>query len=105
MNTDEPSPAGFADEERVLSIQIKLHRWAADVPTRRFDDLFNLICDPVVLADGLATGQGEQGRSLGWSGRRNYSIHRAGARRSVFLEDLRADLSARPFGRCPCASG
>ena len=27
-------------------MQTKLHRWAAADPGRRFDDLFNFVCDP-----------------------------------------------------------
>ena len=34
---------------RVLGMQAKLHRWAAADPGRRFDDLFNLVCDPATL--------------------------------------------------------
>src|SRR5882757_7672041 len=34
---------------RVSGMQVKLHRWAAADPGRRFDDLFNLVCDPATL--------------------------------------------------------
>ncbi|MFI6360206.1 hypothetical protein ACIBJF_48520 [Streptomyces sp. NPDC050743] len=30
-------------------MQTKLHRWAAADHGRRFDDLFNLVCDPATL--------------------------------------------------------
>jgi RNA-directed DNA polymerase len=30
-------------------MQAKLHRWAGDDASRRFDDLFNLVCDPAFL--------------------------------------------------------
>ena len=30
-------------------MQTKLHCWAAADPGRRFDDLFNLVCDPATL--------------------------------------------------------
>ncbi|WP_331772767.1 hypothetical protein OG948_55810 (plasmid) [Embleya sp. NBC_00888] len=42
MNTDELEWALMKAERRVLEIQTKLHRWAADDSHRRFDDLFNL---------------------------------------------------------------
>jgi len=34
---------------RVSEMQAKLHRWAAADPGRRFDDLFNFVCDPATL--------------------------------------------------------
>ena len=42
-------------------MQAKLHRWAAADPGRRFDDLFNLVHDPVTLIvawDRVATNRG-----------------------------------------------
>jgi RNA-directed DNA polymerase len=41
----DPYSAGLA----VRSMQIKLHRWAGEDPSRRFGDLFNLVCDPAFL--------------------------------------------------------
>ena len=48
VNTGDPELeyAFYEAERRVLGIQAKLHRWARDDPGRRFDDLFNLVCDP-----------------------------------------------------------
>ena len=34
---------------RVREMQTKLHRWAVADPGRRFDDLYNLVCDPAFL--------------------------------------------------------
>ena len=33
----------------VRSMQIKLHQWAGEDPSRRFGDLFNLVYDPAFL--------------------------------------------------------
>src|SRR6266571_8398462 len=41
----DPVLAGVA----VRSMQIKLHRWAGEDPSRRFSDLFNLVYDPAFL--------------------------------------------------------
>jgi RNA-directed DNA polymerase len=41
----DPYSAGVA----VRSMQIKLHRWAGEDPSRRFGDLFNLVYDPAFL--------------------------------------------------------
>ncbi len=52
MNTDALWPSLDEARSRVLEIQTKLHRWAIDGPDRRFDDLFNLVCDPAFLMVG-----------------------------------------------------
>ena len=50
MNTGEPSwPDLVTAGQRVQRMQAKLHRWAGDDASRRFDDLFNLVCDPAFL--------------------------------------------------------
>jgi len=49
VNTGEPVPGLYEAGQRVRRMQAKLHRWAADDPGRRFDDLFNLVCDPGFL--------------------------------------------------------
>ena len=43
---DEPVVLG-----RVRGMQAKLHRWAGKDSSRRFGDLFNLVCDPYFLAE------------------------------------------------------
>ena len=48
MKTPAPLSAREA-EQRVLGWQTKLHRWAAQDEQARFDDLFNLVCDPATL--------------------------------------------------------
>jgi RNA-directed DNA polymerase len=44
---------------RVSEMQAKLHRWAVADAGRRFDDLFNFVCDPgtlIVAFSRVATG-------------------------------------------------
>lgn len=61
MNTGVPWPE--ADEGGpVLRIQTELHQWAIDEPNRRFDDLFNLVCDPAVLVVAWARVRGNKGK-------------------------------------------
>ena len=50
MNADAPWPDAKAAWQRVQKIQTKLHQWASDDPDRCFDDLWNLVYDPAVLA-------------------------------------------------------
>jgi RNA-directed DNA polymerase len=64
-------------EARVLGIQTKLHRWATDDRTRRFDDLFNLVCDPALLLVGWRRVRGNKGaRSAGVDGQTAYHVER-----------------------------
>jgi RNA-directed DNA polymerase len=42
-------PDPWSAERTVRSMQIKLHRWAGEDPSRRFGDLFNLVYDPAFL--------------------------------------------------------
>ena len=69
MNTDAPGLSLIEAEVRVLGIQTKLHQWAVDDGGRRFDDLFNLVCDPAFLLVGWARVRGNRGaRSAGVDG-------------------------------------
>ncbi|MFD4985497.1 hypothetical protein [Streptomyces sp. NPDC058374] len=70
MNTGELECALMKAERRVLEIQTKLHRWAADDSHRRFDDLFNLIADPAFLLVAWDRVRGNKGaRTAGVDGR------------------------------------
>jgi RNA-directed DNA polymerase len=92
-----PKEAG----ERVLRIQTKLHRWATDDPTRRFCDLYNLVCDPAFLLVAWRRVRDNKGaRTAGVDGLTARSIE-AGRGVEVFLDDLRADLRARTFTPLP----
>jgi RNA-directed DNA polymerase len=99
VNTGAPWPNLDEARVRVLGIQAKLHRWATDDSGRRFDDLFNLVCDPATLMvafDRVTRNTGA--RSAGVDGVIPRSI--VGGRDS-FLAELRADLRARRFVPLP----
>lgn len=101
MNTSASWPTPNEAEARVLEIQTKLHRWAADDPDRRFDDLYNLVCDPAFLLVAWRRVRGNKGaRTAGVDGQ---TAHAVEAVRGVaaFLEDLRADLKAQRFEPLP----
>ena len=101
MNTDELEQAIYMAERRVLEIQAKLHRWAGEASSRRFDDLYNLVCDPAFLLVGWARVRGNKGaRTAGVDGE---TAHYIEAVRGVeaFLAELRADLKARTFAPLP----
>jgi RNA-directed DNA polymerase len=65
----------YEAERRVRGIQAKLHRWAGDDPHRRFDDLYNLVCDPAFLMVAWVRVRGNKGaRSAGVDGQTAYSL-------------------------------
>jgi RNA-directed DNA polymerase len=70
MPKDPPgNPSGLGESEgsftRVSGMQTKLHRWAAADPGRRFDDLFNLVCDPATLIVAFERVAGNRGPHCG----------------------------------------
>jgi RNA-directed DNA polymerase len=101
VNTDELEAALYWAERRVLEIQTKLHRWAGDDPHRRFDDLYNLVCDPAFLLvawDRVRSNKGA--RSAGVDGCTASSIE-AGQGVEMFLDRLRVSLKDRSFRPLP----
>ena len=97
MNTDELESATFAAEHRVLEIQAKLHRWASDDPDRRFDDLYNLVCDPAFVLVAWDRVRGNKGaRSAGVDGKTAYAIE-VEIGTEVFCDRVREQLKTRSF--------
>ena len=85
----------------VRRIQGKLHCWAIADGDRRFDDLFNLVCDPAVLTVAWERVAGNKGsRTPGVDGSTvTWIDSRVGV--DVFLHDVRAQLKARTFTPMP----
>ena len=105
MNTSAPWPTPKQAEARVLEIQTKLHRWATDDPDRRFDDLYNLVCDPAFLLVAWRRVRSNKGaRTAGVDGQTAYAIE-AGRGVAALLEDLRAELKAIGSSRSRSGSG
>jgi RNA-directed DNA polymerase len=103
VNTDAPWPTPQEAEARVLGIQTKLHHWATNDPGRRFDDLFNLVCDPAFLLVGWRRVKGNKGaRTAGVDGRTALYVSSVRGE-AAFLADLRAELKARTFRPLPVA--
>ena len=101
MNTDELEHQLYWAERRVREIQTKLHRWAIDDPDRRFDDLYNLVCDPGFLLVAWDRVRGNKGaRTAGVDGQTAYQVE-AGYGVEVFLEGLRAEVKDRSFRPVP----
>src|SRR4051794_4832599 len=84
-----------------VRIQTKLHQWAGSDPARRFDDLFNLVVDPAVLAVAWTRVRGNRGaRTAGGDGMTAHYIE-DGRGVELFLADLRADLKSGRFTPLP----
>jgi RNA-directed DNA polymerase len=101
VNTGAPWPTPEQAEARVLGIQTRLHQWATDDPARRFDDLYNLVCDPAFLLVAWHRVRGNKGaRTAGVDGQTVAYVERV---RGVgaFLADLHAELKARRFAPLP----
>jgi RNA-directed DNA polymerase len=99
VNTDASWPSPDQAESRVLGIQTKLHQWATGDPNRRFDDLYNLVCDPAFLVVAWERVRRNKGaRSAGVDGVAPRAI---AAGKEMLLNGVRADLKARRFSPLP----
>lgn len=99
MNTDAPWPTLVEAKPRVLEIQTKLHQWATDDETRRFNDLHNLVCDPAFLAVAWERVKGNRGaRTAGVDG---VTPRDLASDEQRFLTELRAQLKAGEFSPLP----
>ena len=99
MNIGAPWPSLNEAEARVLGLQKKLHQWALADGQRRFDDVFNLVCDPAFLVVAWQRVRGNKGaRTAGVDGIAPRSI---GEDADAFLMGLRAQLKALQFRALP----
>jgi RNA-directed DNA polymerase len=81
VNTGASLELPVGPRQRVSEMQAKLNRWAAADPGRRFDDLFNFVCDPATLFVAFDRVAGNTGsRTPGVARPRG---HRARQRRST----------------------
>ena len=82
-------------------MQAKLHRWAVADPGRRFDDVFNFVCDPATLIVAFARVAGNQGANT--PGVDGLTVERVEESIGVpgFLHDLRAALRDGSFRPLP----
>ena len=96
-----PGPDLLDPFGKVSEMQAKLHRWAVADSGRRFDDLFNFVCDPATLIVAFARVAGNRGaRSPGVDG---LTVADVAEQMGVpgFLDDLRASLKADTFRPLP----
>jgi len=101
VNTDAPERKVDEAEVRVLHVQRKLHKWATIDPQKRFDDLFNLVCDQATLEVAWSKVRGNKGsRTAGVDAMTRYHVERRyGVDR--LLNELREELKSRTFQPLP----
>jgi RNA-directed DNA polymerase len=101
LNSDIPWPSVPDAKQRVLDIQRKLHQWSKADAEKRFDDLFNLVCDRATLVvawDRVRSNRGS--RTSGIDGVSRWHVeHRIGTNR--LLEELRSELKTRSYRPSP----
>jgi RNA-directed DNA polymerase len=99
VKTPAPLDAKLA-EERVLGWQTKLHRWAAQDEQARFDDLFNLVCDPATLLVAWERVKRNRGsRTAGVDGQTRTRVEQMGVQ--GVLAELRQELKSGSYRPLP----
>jgi RNA-directed DNA polymerase len=87
-------------DAQVLDFQRKLYRWARPEPSKRFGDLFNLVCDRATLMaawERVAHNRGA--RTAGVDAQTRADVERRGV--VEFLEELRSSLKDQTFRALP----
>ena len=95
---------GLAPHVRVREMQTKLHRWAVADPGRRFDDLYNLVCDPAFLLIAWERVAGNSGARTAGVDRYTVRgvIEQVGGRR--FWRTCATSCGTGRIVRCRCGS-
>ncbi|MFZ1411494.1 MAG: group II intron reverse transcriptase/maturase [Micropruina sp.] len=108
MSEDAPvnvGAAGWPSDARaylgVRRMQTKLHGWAATDGGRRFDDLWNLVCDPAFLMMAWERVAGNKGSRTPGVDRVTVARISSGIGVEEFLQNLRAQLRAGEFRPVP----
>ena len=98
MPEDAPGNPGALPLGRVRGMQVKLHRWAGEDPSRRFGDLFNLVCDPWFLAEAWERARSNKGaRTPGIDRVTAAQVERRDGGVSGFLAEIRGQLRAGTY--------
>ena len=104
MSEDTPVNAGVAHWPEsdsawwaVRKMQIKLHRWVSEDSARRFDDLYNLVCDPAFLVHAFERVATNAGARTPGIDRATVAWIRSQVGVEVFLGEVRTQLKARTF--------
>src|SRR3984885_4926188 len=86
---------------KVREIQAKLHRWAGEDSSRRFGDLFNLVYDPVFLAEAWFRVSGNDGKRTPGIDKATVASIENGIGAGAFLGEIRGLLKSGKFRPVP----
>lgn len=81
----------------VREMQIKLHRWAGENSSRRFDDLFNLVYDPAFLVHAFERVAGNLGARTAGIDRATVAMIESSVGVEAFLNHIRGLLKSGEF--------
>ena len=108
MSEDAPvntGATGWPSDARaflaVRRMQTKLHGWAAADRGRRFDDLYNLVCDPEFLTMAWERVAGNKGARTPGVDRATVAHVTSGMGVEAFLRQVRDELKSRTFQPVP----
>jgi RNA-directed DNA polymerase len=102
VNTGAGSePVAVGPVRRVSEMQAKLHRWAAAEDGRRFDDVFNLVCDPATLSVAFNRVAGNHGANTPGVDGVTAALVEEKIGVAAFLADLRTRLREGTFRPLP----
>jgi len=98
---ERDAPARQARMRKVREMQAKLHRWAGEDSSRRFGDLFNLVCDLEFLAEAWMKVSGNDGKRTPGIDAVTVATIENGIGVGVFLEEIRGLLKSGEFRPVP----
>lgn len=102
VNTGAASAPSFARAyAAVRRMQTKLHGWAVTDGGRRFDDLYNLVCDPAFLTMAWERVAQNKGSRTPGVDRATVAWINSGMGVEAFLQELRDQLRSRTFQPVP----
>ena len=90
-------PVRQARIREVREMQAKLHRWAGEDPSRRFGDLFNLVYDPLFLAEAWSRVSGNKGARTPGVDKATVAMIETWAGVEEFLGQIRDSLKSGEF--------
>jgi RNA-directed DNA polymerase len=94
-------PVRQARIREVREMQAKLHRWAGEDSSRRFGDLFNLVYDPLFLAEAWSRVSGNDGKRTPGIDAATVASIESGIGVGAFLEEIRGLLKSGEFRPVP----
>jgi RNA-directed DNA polymerase len=94
-------PVRQARIREVREMQAKLHRWAGEDASHRFGDLFNLVYDPLFLAEAWSRVSGNDGKRTPGIDAATVAGIENGIGVGAFLEEIRGLLKSGEFRPVP----